>query len=1056
MRDSIIKAKDLIERLKEIGQDTIAITDHGNVCGSVSFYKALKQENIRMIYGCEMYTCDDLAVKDNKNRYYHLLILCMNETGRKNLNKLISISERPENTYYKPRIDFELLKQYSEGLLVSSACMAGEISRYLEVDDYKKAKQTALKYKSVFGDNYYLEVQSHNDELQMALNKKIHKLSVDLGIECIVTCDAHYVWQYDKDYQNKYAFYGNYKEDGEAYTDCFVQSEADVRERLWYFTADVVDRIIDNTHVVANKCNIEMPLSAPIMPQINTPPQFKNNREWLENICEEGFVNKLDILSLEPEQKKVYYDRYEYEMNALDRMGFIDYILMVRSYISIVDDIGPGRGSAAGSLVCYLAGITDVNPIEYNLYFERFIDVGALDLLDSGTITKNELKLPDIDIDTSEESRETILQYLCDTYGEYNVASIGRFGTNKTKGTIRDMCRTLDIPLTISDSIAKSFEDYEIDEIDKILESGEKIPPSAQAAVNYVQQYPELFKYVRKLSGLPKSFGLHPCGKVISVRPLDEFLPSCYDSSGIRYLQGDMKDVESVGLVKVDVLGLRTVQQMYDTLALSNKTKEYIRPQNQDYFDQKVLDIFRKGDTVGIFQFSSHGMRETLKKMGVSGIEDLAIANALFRPGSLAYIDNFCRRRMGQERLEYLHPDLEPILKNTNGIIVFQEQLIGIGRLAGLRNPDTLRKAVGKKNLDLMMEVKVELEEKLKLKGWSDEQFNKLWDDMLEMAKYMFNKSHAVAYAILAYLTAKQKAYYPAEFFAGLCNSYINQSSFVKDDAGEIASDMFKHKIRLVPFDYRQDHRRCTVNKNQILYAIPLIKECNKHVADALYSVRDRQYDYFWTILKDLYALGVDRAQMQILIKLDFFRVFGNSKKLLRIADMLKFFNNGEVKSIKKEKLNEYEYLVNIVKKYANDIGKNGNELKSFKVEDISAILNESEEYIMSANIEDFSFNEKIAMQREYLGFAALVTGNEADRPKLFVKNIFPLFKKANGQHFGYSIVAQSIGSGIETRYTVFNRTYNKAPINEDDIIKCVKYSQKGKYFTLEAYEKIS
>lgn len=1325
LRDSIIKPDDLIERLKEIGQDAVAITDHGTSLGGISFYKKLKENGIRYIHGCEMYICDDLSVKDKDNRYYHLIVLCLNEQGRKNLNKLISKSELPENKYFKPRIDFDLLCQHSEGLLVTSACMAGEISKYIEKNDYKSAKNIAMKYKSVFRENYYLEVQSHNDPKQIELNKRIYELSVECGIECVVTCDAHYVWERDRDYQNKYAFNGSYKEDGEAYVDCFIQSEEDVRNRLSYFDSSVVDNLIHNTHEISDKCNVEMPLSAPIMPKIETPFEFKNNREWLEDICERGFRDKLKIDSLDAKTQKDYRDRYIYELDALDRMGFLDYILLVYSYANVAKRRGIARGSGGGSLVCYLSNITNIDPIEHGLYFERFIDVGALDLLESGEITVSELKIPDIDLDFSGESCKEVLMYLYNKYGEENVASIGKFGTNQTKGTIRDMCKVLDINLETADAIAKSFENYEINEIDDLVSSGEKIPYSAKDAVMYTNNYPKLFDYVRKLNGLPKSFGLHSCGKIISTRPLDEFLPSCYDSEGIRYLQGDMHDVEDVGLVKIDVLGLRTLDQEYDTVDMAGKSQEYINPKIQDYTDPKVLDIFRKGDTVGIFQFSSYGMRETLKKMNVRGIEDLSIANALYRPGSMAYIDNFCKRRIGAERFEYLHPDLEPILKNTYGIIVFQEQLIEIGKMAKIRNPDLLRKATGKKDIKMLNKVKPELEENLKERGWSDSQFDRLWSDMIEFSKYSFNKcisgktilkrfgqkssafhptveemfkiknnkeyaiktghyelhqkykhhgygnalsmcldgrihknkiidiyysgyrevykietesgkeivctnnhkfptpdgikpleklnvwdslficgdyevctntynltdgnfesnlpkkgqqgfqkkphgsssiysqtkkenienrkpceicnveynekskfelhhkdgnrknnclknyswccnschkkeeyklgrvkvlekglpvildrikkitsngfehvydiemndpnhnfvtldgivtsnSHSAAYAIIAFITAKQKAYYPAEFFAGLCNSYIGKSGFVKDDANEIITDMHKHKIKISPFNYKNDHRRCSVIGKKILYAVPLIKECNETVANVLKDASNIEYKYFWELTKDLYRNGVNKSQMNILVKLDFFREYGNSKELLRIIDIFEFFKCGESKSIKKDKLKSNNFLYNLVSQNASDKGVKGDVLKAFKIKNIDNILNESEKFILSLNLEDFDFKNKIASQKEFLGFVSLTTELEEDRPKLYVKEIYPLRRKSDGVQFGYSIIAQSIGSGIESRYTIFDKVFRLNPIDVDDIIQCFKYSQNGQYFTLEKYQKIS
>ena len=1084
LRDSIIKPDDLVNRLKEVGQDAVAITDHGGSLGGVSLYKKLNAENIKYIHGVEFYICDDTKIKDKDSKYYHLIALCKNEIGRLNMNTLISMSEHPDNRYYKPRIDFEMLSNYGDGLIIMSACMAGEVSRFIQSGDVQKAIDTAQRYKERFGEDYYLEIQAHNDGEQIELNKEILRIAKELDIRVVVTCDAHYTYESDRKYQNKYAFNGAYKEDGESYIDCYIQSESEVRERLKYLDTQTIDSVIEMTHIIADKCNVQIPLSAPIMPRVDTPKEFNNNKEWLEQLCKEGFINKLNIdiekkceydpnrkmfqpiyneegllvgydeMQLSQDKIDEYIDRYLYELDSLYRMGFIDYILLVYSYANIAKRRGIARGSGGGSLICYITNITNIDPIEHGLYFERFIDVGALRLLEAGEITAKELKVPDIDLDFSGESCAEVLKFLYDKYGEERVASIGKFGTNKTKGTIRDMCKVLDIDLENADKIAKSFENYEISEIDMMISGEIDITNNAKEAISYVQKYEELFDFVRKLNGLPKSFGLHACGKVISTRELDYFLPSCYDADGVRYLQGDMHDVEDVGLVKIDVLGLRTLDQEYDTLEMSKENREFINPK-QRYDDEKVLDIFRNGDTLGIFQFASHGMRQTLKKMNISGIEDLSIANALFRPGSMAYIDNFCKRKNGEEKFEYLHPDLESILNNTYGIIVFQEQLIEIGRLAGIHNPDLLRKATGKKNPKLLAQVKPELEEKLKARGWSDEQFDKLWADMLDFAKYSFNKAHSSAYGILAYITAKQKAYYPAEFFAGLCNSYIGHSAFVKEEANDIIIDAKRHGVIIEPFNFRDDHRKCSVKNGRIVYAIPLIRDCNMAAAEALYEHRNTERKYFWQLATDLLSSGLDASKLEILIHLGFFEEFGGIKKLLRIYDILNFFKLGKRKTIKKSLLAEGDPMYNIVAKYSSSTNDKGEELKTFKIINIEKILNECEEYVKQLNIEDMDFKNKIQTQKKYLGFVSLITGKEEDRPKLYVKELYPIKRKKDNVQFGYSVIAQSIGSGIETRYTVFNRVFNKEPIEKDDIIRCTHYEREGKYFTLCSYNHI-
>ena len=1052
LRDSIIQPDDLIVRLHQIGQDTVAITDHGGSLGGVLLYKELKASGIKMVHGMEAYICDDAKVKDKDNRYYHLVLLCKNETGRINLNRLITISERKENKYYKPRIDFEILKEHKDGLIVLSACLAGEIPRLLQADDYEGAKAVVTKYKQVFGADYFLEVQAHNDPEQIDVNQQILRLAEDTETEAVVTCDAHYVYPSDKEFQNAYAFNGNFREQAEgAYVDCYVQSEEEVRQRLSYMNGAAVDRLIGNTDIVGMMCNVDMPLSAPIMPEISVPEGYSINKDYLVSLCNKGFKEILDIGSMPDELAAKYFERYRYELDSLERMGFADYILLVDSYANITNRRSPARGSGGGSLICYLTGITQIDPVKYGLLFERFIDVGQLQALETGEISRNELKVPDIDLDFATDTLGDILHFLYERYGEDKVASIGRFGTNKTKGTIRDMCKVLDINLKEADQISKAFDAYEIDEIDAMICGDIPTPPSANIAMGCVMRHTKLFQYVRKLNGLPKSFGLHPCGKIVAVKDLDNYLPSCYDENGVRYLQGDMHDTDSVGLVKVDVLGLRTLNQQFETNELSGVDDDFLSTR-QTMDDDRVMQLFRNTDTVGIFQFASKGMQETLKKMQVANLDDLAIANALYRPGPMQYIDEYCRRRNGHVRVDYTHPDLEPILSITHGIMVYQEQLIEIGRMAGMHNPDLLRKATGKKDIKLMAKAKPELEAGLRLRGWNERQIDQLWRDMVEFSNYSFSKSHAYAYSMLAYLTAKQKAYYPVEFYVGLLNSYIGESSFVKDNADEIVSDIFKHNINIIPFDYRNDHRRCSVKDGAILYAIPLIKTCSQLVADQIYYSSGMQFSHFWKLLKYLYENGVNTAQMTILIRLGFFRVFGTEPALGRIDSLFCDFNGAKQVNAS---LADESPIWKIIIKHSTNIGKNGNILKRRTIIDGDAMMDDFEKECLANTDIEYTFKEKADYQKGVLGFVSLMTGESRDRPVLYVKGVFPAKRKADGVLFGHNIIAQSVGSGITTRYTIFNRVFDKEPLETGDVVHCLAYSRKGQYYNMDNYVRL-
>src|SRR5690606_6333924 len=434
-----------------------------------------KKENIKYIHGCEMYICDDTNIKDQNNKYHHLVVLCKNEIGRINLNKLISISNLPENFYNKPRIDFEKLKQHKDGLLVLSACLAGEISKFLLIDAYEKAREVALKYKNEFGNDYYLEIQARNDNKQIEINKKIVALAKELNIPIVVTTDAHFVTKEDKRYHDVYSFNSSYKEEGEGYVDCYIQSEEEIRNNLNYLDEEIINQAINNTHIIADKCNVELPLSAPIIPHIDIPSQYNNEKEWVVDICQKGFEER-GINKLPEEERQIYYDRYQYELNAVEEMGFLGYYLLVYTYANKVKRRGIARGSGGGSLLCYLMNITDIDPIEHKLYFERFIDVGALDALREGKITRKELKVPDVDLDFGTHDREKIIQFLINKYGQQHVACIGRFNYNKSRGTLTDIGRALGIEFNVIKEITKSLEDYELNDVLDLIEINKNNP----------------------------------------------------------------------------------------------------------------------------------------------------------------------------------------------------------------------------------------------------------------------------------------------------------------------------------------------------------------------------------------------------------------------------------------------------------------------------------------------------------------------------------------------------------------------------------------------------
>lgn len=900
--DAISKPDEIIEKVKQLGQNAFAITDHGVVYGAVEFYKLAKENGLKFIYGAEMYICDDINIRDKNNKYYHLVVLAKNETGRINLNKLISASNL-KGKYYKPRIDFNILKQHKEGLIVLSACMAGEIQRAIQDSDIVLAKKIALKYKNEFGNDYYLEIQSHRDPEQQRLNRIVVDIAKELGIPYVVTTDSHYVNKEDQEYHSIFVSIRREREPGETYNDCYWQSEEEIYKiNLGTLTEEEIKVAIENTVKIAEQCNVDMPLSPPIIPHVQIPKEFNSEMEYLKYLCKKG-CEKRGISKL-PNVKE-YKERLLYELDAVEKMDFAGYFLLVRSYTNQLKRKGIARGSSGGSLIAYLLGIVDIDPIKYGLYFERFIDTSILQKIEEGTLKPEELKVPDIDVDMSPAEREEVLRFIINTYGQENVVNIGTFQYLRAKNAIKDIGRVLGIPFEITNKITKNLDKETIEEA---LEMG--------LLDEYKEQYGELFKYAQKLAGLPKALSVHASGKIITTKPVDHYFPVTTNDDGEVIIQCDMHSAEALGLVKIDLLGLRTLDVIYDVLEMIGKDYSYIDPHKINLEDDNVFKLFRDGRTNGVFQFESNGMKDVLKRMQVSSLDDLGVANALFRPGAKKYIDNYINRKFGVEKFEYLHPDLEPILKNTYGIIVFQEQLIEIGRLAGLRNPDLLRKATAKKIPELMEVIEPELKEGLKKRGWTQEQVDKLWDDIIDFAHYSFNKAHSFAYALTAYITAFLKVYHPKEFMCALLNSYEGKI----DKIAESLEELRRMEIQVEKFDYKNCYSLCEIKNGKFYYGVGLIKHCNRDIATELRKL-NKHYDSFIDLLVDIVnETLINSKQMKTLIVLNFFSEFGNNKKLLTLWKEFKEGKNKYSKNYaEKTKVKRIEELKKIEKELPNE-----------------------------------------------------------------------------------------------------------------------------------------
>ena len=890
--DSTIEPEELVKVTKELGRKAIAVSEHGNLYSSVEMYKLCQKYGLKYIHACEMYICQQHpSIKSKENKYNHLIVISKNEIGRLNLIRLVT--EGNKYKYYgKPRIDHDMLLQHKEGLIICSACLGGEIQRALQGGSRDQAINTIKMYHREFGDDYYLELQSHREPIQQEINRQLVNISNELGIKYIISTDAHYLRAEDAKYHEIFVQIGQNREVGEFYTDCYIQTDEEIHRFCETLTTEEVNVGINNTMEIANKCDVTIPLSAPIMPHINIPKGFDSEMSYLKFLCVQGFKNK-KINLLPKDQQSKYMDRLKYELTVIKEMGFEGYYLLVESYANSVKRRGIARGSGGGSLVAYLTNIVDIDPVKYGLYFERFLDVGALELLEQGLITKAQLKIPDIDLDFGKEDRNSIMDNIVKKYGRDKVVALGSFQYIWAKGAIKDIGKVLGIPFEVTNEITKQLTDETIQEA---IELG--------ILDNYKADYPNLFEYAEKLAGLPKAFSVHPCGKVIAMKELTYYNSVEISDDGEYVLQGDMHTAEDLGLVKIDVLGLRTVDVIYDVLDMIGKDYEYIAPHNLNFEDELVLGQFRKGFTDGIFQFESSGMKKTLEQIEAGTLNDLFVANALYRPGSMKFIQNYADRKKGVEEYEFLHPDLKDILGNTYGIIVFQEQLIEIGRLAKLRNPDELRKATAKKNEKLLAKLKPELYEGLGARGWTVEQLDILWEIMLDFAKYSFNLSHSAAYAIIAYICMYLKVYHPKEFICAWINSYNGKVDKLKICMQEAKRLGIGVKIS----NWREANTMCIVKDNHLELGTQTIKYCNAGIAEEFARLKHNQYDCFTDFVHELINnSSLNKRQINILTSLNAFIEFGKNDKLLKVLDFYgtRLKNKNLIETTKAKRLEE-------------------------------------------------------------------------------------------------------------------------------------------------------
>ncbi len=833
--DGSSKIKELVKEVKELGMDSIAITDHGVMYGAIDFYKEATKAGIKPIMGCEVYVASNSRFDKSyskQNTYYHLVLLAENNEGYKNLIKLVSLGFT-EGFYYKPRIDIEILKKYSKGIIGLSACMGGAVAKNILTHSYEKAKEFALMYNDIFGQgNFFLELQDHGIENQTIVNQNLIKMSKETGIPIVCTNDIHYIKAEDAEPhdillciqtgktvndENRMRYLG-----GQYY----LKSPQQMLQLFPY-----APEALENTYKIAQRCNISFEFNKYKLPIFNVP----NNKDaflYLKQLCEEGLKQRYKNITED------LIKRLEYELNTIKQMGFVDYFLIVWDFIKYAKDnnimVGPGRGSAAGSIVAYCLKITDIDPIEYNLIFERFLN-------------PERISMPDIDIDFCYEKRQNVINYVIEKYGADHVSQIITFGTMAARNAIRDVGRALNIPYADVDRIAKMIPMELKITISKALVQNHELLQE----YNNNPQIKHLIDMSLKLEGLPRHSSTHAAGVVICDKPVVEYVP-LNTNDGVITTQFPMTTLEELGLLKMDFLGLRTLTVIQDTFNEINRINNIsISEKDINYKDPKIYELISTGYTDGIFQLESLGMKQFMKDLKPESIEDIIAGVSLYRPGPMDFIPKYVKGKNTKSEIKYTHPLLEPILKTTYGCIVYQEQVIQIVQeLAGytLGRSDLLRRAMGKKKTDEM-----ELERKNFIygidgevdgcvkRGIDEKIANQIFDEMQDFAKYAFNKSHAAAYAVIACQTAWLKAYYPVEFMSALLTSVSDNATKIS----EYIADIKRMNIELLPPDINEGFDRFSVSNGKIRFSLSAIKNVGKYLVKNLVKERNENGKYY-------------------------------------------------------------------------------------------------------------------------------------------------------------------------------------------------------------------
>lgn len=873
--DGSNKIKECISRVKELGMDSVAITDHGVMFGVIDFYRAAKAAGIKPILGCEVYVApgsrfEKEAGGSGEDRYYHLVLLAENNTGYQNLMKIVSRGFT-EGYYYKPRIDMEILEEYHEGIIALSACLAGEVQRNVLRGMYAEGKEAALRYERVFGKgNFFLELQDHGMQEQKTVNQSLLRMSEETGIQLVATNDVHYTYEEDvKPHDILLCIQTGKKledEDRMRYEggQYYIKSEEEMRKLFPYAL-----QALENTQKIADRCEVDIEFGVTKLPKYDVPEGY-DSWQYLNKLCFEGLEKRYDPVTQELKE------RLEYELSVIQSMGYVDYFLIVWDFIKYARDhdiiVGPGRGSAAGSIVSYCLGITSIDPIKYQLLFERFLN-------------PERVSMPDIDIDFCYERRQEVIDYVVRKYGSDRVVQIVTFGTMAARGVIRDVGRVMNLPYAFVDTIAKMVPT----ELNITLKKALSANSELRKMYEEDPQVKELIDMSKRLEGLPRHTSMHAAGVVISQKSVDEYVPLSLGSDGSVTTQFTMTTLEELGLLKMDFLGLRTLTVIQNAAELAGKSAGHaIDMEKIDYDDKEVLESIGTGRTDGVFQLESAGMKSFMKELKPHSLEDIIAGISLYRPGPMDFIPQYVKGKNQSDVITYDCPQLEPILAPTYGCIVYQEQVMQIVRdLAGytLGRSDLLRRAMSKKKGDVMQKERqnfvygneAEGVPGCVKNGIDEKTANKIYDEMIDFAKYAFNKSHAAAYAVVSYQTAYLKYYYPVEFMAALMTSVIDNPSKVS----EYIYSCRQMGIEILPPDINKGMGNFSVDGGNIRYGLAAIKSIGRPVIQAI--IAEREANGAFKNLKDfierLSGKEVNKRTIESFIKAGAFDGLGGTRK---------------------------------------------------------------------------------------------------------------------------------------------------------------------------------